>query len=239
MAEVTFDKRRKLTHEEVFANINEYGQLSLGSSEKGIPINTQFVAEITGEVISVFNEKADKTFYSFPVKYHCKGFTPEYIEFQVTVVENKALKMVQENPDYVGKQVIFGKGRFNSKTFHSLLVLKQAPNEGFVAPKKMPDLSAPLTKEEQKAFATPESRQPELPVELTEWFENNIVPNKQAFLDNLATDKIGEHPVTFLAWISDPASCGTDYILNLTGPDKEAKALGLYHAMMFKLGVWK
>lgn len=212
MTEVQFEKRKKLTAEEVFACINEYGQLKLGSATSGIPINSQFVAEITGELIVEKSPTTDDQFYAFPVKYHCKGYEPEYVSFKVYVAESKANKLVNEKPDYVGKHCLFGKGRFNGKAFHVVAVLENAPEEQFSVPKKVAEVNKIASEATPTAPVVHEEY--EIPAELQDWVKDALEQQEQ-FMKSFPTVS------AFITYVNGPY-CDTTWFAEQQDTDGHA-----------------
>jgi hypothetical protein len=81
----------------------------------------------------------------------------------------------------------------------------------------------------------PAEKKPQLPTELTEWATqfDNI---KEAFQESFCND--GHYPTTFVGWMLDQASCGTNYVVAQKTPEEQrAKAVVIYEALCHRLGL--
>ena len=243
---------RKLSAQEVYDNIDDYGVLSLGSATSGIPKDTQFIAKILEPVDIQFVEQLNGNVCKFSVELKDKDIEP--IQFKVRVSESAVNRMLEKYPneEYVGKRAFFSKASWKTRLVHHVniimkdsefqgkpeLVLKAKPEPAKEVPAEKVD---PVTEvvtspkpTEVVDHSLPEEKQPELPVELNEWaVQFDSIPEQ--FKDSFCQD--GNYPKTFVDWVTDATACGTDYFSKLEGEDLRAEATKVYFAMCHRLGL--
>lgn len=245
---------RKLTPQEVYDNIDDYSVLSLGNATQGIPKDTQFIAKIVEPIEKQFVEALDNTVYKVPVKYDEGLEEPLY--FKVKVSEG-AVKRVEERhgEDYVGKRAFFTKSSWKGRLVHHVNVIL---NEGN-GPKEKPPLKLKETKDEQPAdgdlsdiaepvkevykgeekntvvdHKLPKEKQPELQPEIEDWAKK-FESMKDDFVASFCQD--GNYPKTFVDWVKDEKSCGTDYFTQFSEDDVREEGAKAYFAICHRLGI--
>jgi hypothetical protein len=80
----------------------------------------------------------------------------------------------------------------------------------------------------------PKEKQPELPVELTEWAKQ-FDHIKEDFKASFCND--GNYPKTFIEWVEDASACGTDYFQQFNEEDLRLIGAKTYFAICHRLGI--
>jgi hypothetical protein len=110
-------------------------------------------------------------------------------------------------------------------------VVKEVLNKPLIS---MPNLGG---KEETPVVdhTLPEEKKPEMPVELMEWAKQ-FDSIKDAFKESFCQD--GNYPETFVRWMLDKESCGTDYVISHKTPELQRMvATRIYYALCHRLGL--
>ena len=139
----------KLTTEEVYNYIDDYGVIALGGASSGIKADTNFIATITGApfVKTVFkkdaegNKTEEEHFHHtlFPVEIKTDKVEGGVLPFKVRVGDGAVERFNEKYADmvadesYIGKQAFFKKVTYNGNKVHHISLILNG-GERYVKP---------------------------------------------------------------------------------------------------------
>jgi hypothetical protein len=223
---------RKLTPEEVRTFVDDWAVLKLGNATEGIPKDTQFIAKIVEPIEKIYVEQMEKDTYYFKVKYD--DGLEEPVFFKVRVSEAATQRVIEKHgEDYVGKRAFFTKNSWKGNIVHhvNIITKDQETTKPEFKIKGESDKETPVVEVEAEV---PKKQEPELPKELHGWVVR-FDTIKEDFKSSFCQD--GNYPKTFVEWVQDEESCGTDYFNQFQGEELRAVATKVYYAIRGRLGL--